>query len=710
MRHTIKYFISSIMLMFAFTLIAQGTFSKGDIIVKTGPSPHEGRVVLQSIENLYDTTVRITFINDYEKAENKKSKVFLLHKGDKQKWDFTFNAIIAQPVNSDVSLEIFRKIGDKPSEKAAKKTDKSKGNQPKEKSNEVKKRDSKKGSKNKEIIEEPQPVFIPANTVIEGFLSYLDSMPFLSSTRIREDSLTISRHVANLNLPSIDKGAYIIDENLNKFIKNFTDSIDLCQSDSSKIVAGYFARIGKVEKKDSCEKVMLSVFREKTERKAVMIAPLKEIVAENQPENKDIDWKIIIVCGIGVLLCLMLIFWYHKVNRNRKAGKKEIAVKGVETNSNSGNDEAPALIVVGSKSAPILKKQSLNDVYDNESYLKIETGDFCSESMVRAIYVKNSCIKDIYNMYAEDLRNPDNPKEDGCMVIGRWVYDEKSGKYDVSLEYTVLPGDDAVFAEYELNFGGKIKLKMSEKLRKLRRDTGLQYDLTCWVHSHPGLGVFFSSSDNNVHHQLKHPSYPGFLAAFVIDILTPKQDVGIFTFRDQDVVNSKNDLTNMYSLEEMYKWALASERRSFNTNDYFDILGDAKSHHDLCYGVQLSNSAIIDMTYLTSKPTGFYGYAHGYLLKRGERTQCVVSVVNGNESAPNTNMLGCFVVASHCSIPSIRKVIFQYLRDIHFVLVYTVSDGLLTAIPIIDNDLVNNEAYYGEKKLEDLKIWTRRRR
>ena len=103
------------------------------------------------------------------------------------------------------------------------------------------------------------------------------------------------------------------------------------------------------------------------------------------------------------------------------------------------------------------------------------------------MYIKNTCIIDIYNMYAEDLRNPDNPKEDGCMVLGRWVHDEQCDEYAVSLEEVVFPGDDAVFAEYELDFGGKIKVKVNEKLRKLRRETGLQYDLTCWVHSHPSL-------------------------------------------------------------------------------------------------------------------------------------------------------------------------------------------------------------------------------
>ena len=77
---------------------------------------------------------------------------------------------------------------------------------------------------------------------------------------------------------------------------------------------------------------------------------------------------------------------------------------------------------------------------------------------------------------------------------------------------------------------------------------------------------------------------------------------------------------------------------------------------------------------------------------------------------PDNEMIGCFVVAAHCSIPSIRKTIAPYLDKVHFVLVYTASDGLLTSIPVINRDLNNNEDCYGEQKLEDLKIWTRRKR
>ena len=314
-------------------------------------------------------------------------------------------------------------------------------------------------------------------------------------------------------------------------------------------------------------------------------------------------------------------------------------------------------------------------------------------------------------MYAEDLRNPNNPKEDGCMVLGRWVYDNDTKDYAVSLEQVVFPGDDAVFAEYELNFGGKIQLKRTEKLRKLRKDTGLQYDLTCWVHSHPGLGVFFSNSDNNVQMQLKHPTHPNFLTAIVVDILTPQQEMGIFTFKRDSSINSKADIKKMYSLEELYKWAVESERSAFKAEDYYNTLANTRNHVKDCDGIELSNSAIIDMGMLmTEQQTGLAGLVHGFCKQEVLKTEYIARTISKNVAVPDNDLIGCFVVATHRSIPTIRKAIADYVGKVKFVLVYTTTDGLLTSIPVSGLDLCTDDSYYGEQQLEELKIWTRRRR
>lgn len=377
------------------------------------------------------------------------------------------------------------------------------------------------------------------------------------------------------------------------------------------------------------------------------------------------------------------------------------------------NPAAQSEIIVRRKTTTILKKQNLGDVLHNDNYLKIDCQDFCNDSAVRRMYIKNTCIKDIYNMYADDLRNSDNPKENGCMVLGRWVYDDETDEYYVSLEYVVLPGDDAVFKEYELNFGGKIKLRVAEKLRRLRKDTDLQYDMTCWVHSHPGLGVFFSNSDNGVHMQLKHAMHPRFLTAIVVDILTPKMDMGIFTFKQGSelTVNSRQDITHLYSLEKMYQWALESDRSSFKQEDHYNVLSAAQERDESCDGIQLSNSSVIDICrFAENQSTDLIGFGHGYIHTHGIHTEYIVEEVSLNEQVPNHDMLGCIIVGTHLSLPSIQQTIGDFVNRCKFVMFYSFVRETLISIPILKGELVMDEKYFSEVKMEDLKIWTRRRR
>ena len=446
------------------------------------------------------------------------------------------------------------------------------------------------------------------------------------------------------------------------------------------------------------------------------------IVIEQNAENSDVpsyqllvDWwthfnrkgELIGICASLLLMITILIAWYRRANKKSKTTSTTVTNNYSNVSPNTASDA----IVIRRKTTSILRKQSLEDVQGNNAYFQIDCNEFCDDSTVRRIYIKNTCIKEIYLMYADDLRNPDNPKEDGCMVLGRWVHDKENNEYYVSLEQIVRPGDDAIFSEYELNFGSKIKIKVSEKLKKLRSETNLQYDLTCWVHSHPGLGIFFSNSDCNVQTQLKHPTHPNFLTAIVVDILTPQQELGIFTFKRDSTINSKADLKKMYSLEELYKWAVGSEKNSFKPENYYNTLSNVKSHTNDCYGIELSNGAIIDMDMLiTEQKSGLAGMIHGFNSQQGEKTEFVTEKVTQEEIIPDSKLVGCFIIATHCSIPSTRKIIGEFLNKIRFVLVYTTTDDLLTSIPVINQDLCTDRDCYGENKFEDLKIWTRRKR
>lgn len=394
--------------------------------------------------------------------------------------------------------------------------------------------------------------------IISAFRQHIESIPYLNEANMQTLNAEISEHVKCLQNWS-DKEAYIKDHELQDYLDRQKGSLKYYQNSSYAMIDDFLLQYADqgIENEQACRDSLMAVLNDRTGMCETNLNLLERELNNKEEQSflDTINWTWVIIVAV-LLVCIILLI--------SLSGKKQ---KGVVPQpkpnpSNAGSNGNTAGIVVRRKTATILKKQSLEDVMENPAYLKVDAIDFCEESAVRRLYIKNTCIIDLYNMYASDLANPNNAKENGCMVLGRWVHDTESGEYYVSLEQLVMPGDDAVFKEYELNFGGKIKLSVLEQLRRLRRETNMQYDLTCWVHSHPGLSVFFSNSDLSVQMQLKHPTHPNFLTALVVDTLTPKEDVGIFTFRRDGNINSKNELTKMYSMKEWYAWAQKSLRET----------------------------------------------------------------------------------------------------------------------------------------------------
>ncbi len=540
------------------------------------------------------------------------------------------------------------------------------------------------------------------STILTHFRDYLEGHSYYSSSRIGEERSLLESYLDELAQGIADTAQ------IHRSIAAMIENYDRFNNRKDKLIGDFLDQYNNNSTdKNELRNTISKLIDERLEQRSEILDSLKTGLAEWEAQQPKHNWPLIgLIAGI-VALGAGLVMWLAVKSKRKSLNRKS------ETNNSlrASAGHNPNDIVIRRKTTSILKKQSLENVIDNPCYLAIDCADFCPTSAVRRIYIKNSCIKDIYNMYAEDLRNPENPKEDGCMVLGRWVHDKENNEYYVSLEEVVKPGDDAVFSEYELNFGGKIKLKVSEKLRKLRRETDLQYDMTCWVHSHPGLGVFFSNQDNTVHMQLKHPTHPHFLTALVIDILTPEQEMGIFTFKPDGTLNSKADLTKMYSLEDMYKWAIESDRNTFKREDHFDVLSHAKQHENTCHGVHLSNSAIIDIDKLTVEhENGMAGMVHGFIQQEGHYSEIAVSAVCHEEKIPDNELVGCFIITKYCSIPTVRKAIEPHADKIRFALVYSTADSLLTTIPVNGRELLADETYYGEQKLEELKIWTRRKR
>ena len=521
------------------------------------------------------------------------------------------------------------------------------------------------------------------NVVIETFKSYVDTVKLLPT--------------------SSDKNS--------DFVRSFYDNLPYSND------YGIVVKTGDEDSKEVSDKEWDEISQEcikLLEAKQAQVAKEKNEAEQKEKKPKLTYKKILLRIGLpilGVLIIAAVVFFLLRSKKKNQPSFPTDNYIPYNSPTNNGNNNGGNDLIIRRKTSSVLHKQSIDDVIDNGNYMALNCNEFANDTAVKTMYIKNSCIMDIYNMYAEDLRNPNNPKEDGCMVLGRWIHDEKLDEYAVSLEEVVFPGDDAVFAEYELDFGGKIKVKVNEKLRKLRRDTNLQYDLTCWVHSHPGLGVFFSNTDCSLHLLHKHPTHPKFLTAIVIDILTPQQELGVFTFKHDLSINSKADLKQLYSLEEWYKWAVESKRNAVIFEEHYNTLENAKSRNNRCYNLQLSNSAIIDMDLIaTNQDRDSIYFVHGFSKEQNGQTTNVAVKIENTDTLTDNELVGCYMVVTHRSFPTIKNAVTKYLDKIKFVLVYSIADGMLTTIPVIFNDLCADESYYGEQPLEELKIWTRRKR
>ncbi len=565
----------------------------------------------------------------------------------------------------------------------------------------------------------PRPVTM--EEVISNFQQYVEDIPYFNEATIQSLNDEVTAHIEKLQNWK-DRDAYIEDNHLTEFVSSQKDELTKQKDEVGNLIDQFMMQYSGKQITDStaCRDSLENIVYDKLVRLETSLNQLEREM-NAKPENQLGGLPMNAILGIvGAIVALLVIWAIVSATRKRKSKPAPVAKPTTVNRGSANTGSGEAGIVVRRKTATILKKQSLEDVIDNPHYMKINLEDCCYESAVRRMYIKDSCLVDIFNMYLPDVEDPDNAREFGCMVLGRWVYDAENSEYYVSLEQIVLPGDDAVFDEYELNFGGKIKLKVLELLRKLRRETNLQYDLTCWIHSHPGLTVFFSNADSNVQDQLKHPQHPKFLTALVVDTLTPTMETGVFTYHRDMTLNTRNDLKKLYSLVEWYEWAQKSVDSEYEVSDetpaetdtpYFNTLAESKEHTTACFGINLSRDTIVDLCMsLSNQTNGIAGFIHGHAKTKDQLTEFVAERLSNKEKEENMENVGCFVVAPHLSIPSVRKVVGEKVGQFKFVLVYTPNDGVLTSIPVMADDLCSYESYYGSQKLEDLKLWTKNNR
>jgi hypothetical protein len=268
-----------------------------------------------------------------------------------------------------------------------------------------------------------------------------------------------------------------------------------------------------------------------------------------------IEIPVVKLSALGIVLLLLLsgvTFYIRTILKNRKIEKVEHEKK---------HSPESGLLLIEEDDIIEVKTYTVNmfDIKDRKGvdYLEINMLDIVNDSTIRNIYLSRDAIFTIYKFFTDFLKLNGKTNETGCFLVGRWEYVPESHQqmYDISIENIVEPGDDAVYGEYNLNFGAKIGITLNYAIENLCEKTGHEYVHTAWMHTHPGLGLFLSNEDLSVQSQLAHSQHPGRLLAIVLDSNTPDLEMAFFTLQKTGAMNNDKNLKRKLSLEELHDWA-----------------------------------------------------------------------------------------------------------------------------------------------------------
>ena len=415
----------------------------------------------------------------------------------------------------------------------------------------------------------------------------------------------------------------------------------------------------------------------------------------DQGLGKKIDTSLLLIIGIvGLLLVLLAVFLALK-----KKKKKKIHDTTKETND-------PNIISVITDES-VTYENGLRHVKERiNEYLTFDMDMVFADSAVNKVYMNTGLIKKLYDFFNGSLEVDGRTNETGCFILGCWDYEEgRRDRYNVSLEEMVEPGDDADFGEYSLNFGKKISINMASVIDNLAQKTKRDYVLTCWMHSHPGLGLFLSNQDLIVQQQLTYSDHRNRLIAIVIDTNTPDFKVGFFTAKSDGKMNNKEEVKRWFSFEEIYR-----QSRELNRNQQAkSVLEDTVASHPDCFGITLSSNAIdlvefaphainqIDHT-LYSGVKGVVGYFYGETGNHFVQVGCCLPYENEEK-------LGCLIYGDGLT----EAQLSNYAKDIagcRFFINSTSDDKLVVWTK-------NEQGGYtpvGETTLSQMKEWIRRKR
>jgi proteasome lid subunit RPN8/RPN11 len=426
-----------------------------------------------------------------------------------------------------------------------------------------------------------------------------------------------------------------------------------------------------------------------------------KVVVPPKPEDKLPWW--IYISGIFVILFLFwIIFFISKRSKQRKGEKsippEENLLTVVEEESTK-QDEYPV---------------GLNEVRrDISNYYTVDASQIYADTAIREILISRQAVKSMYDHFKKSLESDERTVETGCYFIGRWEYaGQNSDSYNISLEYIVEPGDDAVFGEYELRFGYYINSEVHTQTRVMSAKTKCDYVHVAWMHSHPGHGLFLSEHDLNVQKGLVYSDAKNRMLAIVLDTNTPAWRMAFFTPRHDGSMNNIKIGENFktYSLDDLYEWSKKPSEATFAGNiagleNYFKLPSGTADPASVFFAAKAINN-IDDILYTSDK--GLVGYLSGIIQTGYQNRQNII--IEECSSLQNSGTLGCLIADSATVYMEILNKYDPVISNCRFFIVYRSDNEMIISLKNEAMKYPPEEGSLIRFSLKEMKEWTRRRR
>lgn len=426
-----------------------------------------------------------------------------------------------------------------------------------------------------------------------------------------------------------------------------------------------------------------------------------KVVVPPRPEDKFPWW--IYFFGVGIILFLFFIIFFISKRRKRRKGEKSVSP-----------EENHLTVVEDESTRQEEYSVGLNEVRrDIGNYYSIDAGQIYTDTAIREILISRQAVKSMCDHFKKSLESDERTVETGCYFIGRWEFaGQNRDSYNISLEYIVEPGDDAVFGEYALRFGYYINSEVHTQTRIMSAKTKCDYVHVAWMHSHPGLGLFLSEHDLSVQKGLVYSEAKNRMLAIVLDTNTPDWRMAFFTPRHDGSMNNfkMGENGKTYSLDDLYDWSKKPSETTIAGNideleKYFKLLSGTADPASVFFAAKAINN-IDDILYTSDK--GLVGYLSGIIQTVYQNRQNII--IEECNSLQNSGTLGCLIADSATVYPEILNKYDPVINNCRFFIVYRSDDEMIISLKNEAMRYPSEEGSLIKFSLKEMKEWTRRRR